>query len=106
MKRKMMDLSIEVNAGEIHVVQANYPNEDCVIALHPDQVELVTRWLEEAKRASGNNQAASSRDTTALLSLVTDFLGNFDVVFGNDWEFTKLNLSEVTRVTYILPSST
>lgn len=99
----MMDLSVEVKGGEIHVVQANHPEEDSLVVLHPDQVEIVTKWLEEARGAS---KAEGPNDLAGLISAVSEFLSMFELVFDQDWEFSRMNLEDENRDLYIRPGAT
>jgi hypothetical protein len=50
MHRKMEELGVATTSeGFIDITQPAGHQEDSVIRVHPDQVELLTKWLEEAR---------------------------------------------------------
>jgi hypothetical protein len=49
-EREMTPVKVYVGAqGHVVICQPSYPDDDITIALHPHQVDLVMRWLQEAK---------------------------------------------------------
>lgn len=48
-EKEMQQLSVYVSdGGNICVAQKNGLEEDSVIAFHPDQAEILIRWIQEA----------------------------------------------------------
>jgi hypothetical protein len=50
MRKVMQQIEVSVNDdGEICIVQPGYGNDDAVVMISPDQVDVLTQWLKEAK---------------------------------------------------------
>jgi len=50
MEKQMLEVTVRtLDSGLIEINQGGDPPEDYSIHIHPDQVETLIRWLQEAK---------------------------------------------------------
>jgi hypothetical protein len=50
MEKQMLDVTVRtLNSGLIEISQGD-PHEEYSIHIHPDQVETIMKWLQEAKK--------------------------------------------------------
>ncbi len=50
MQKEMTQLKVSLtDAGLVCLEQDQYPDEPLLIQIHPDQVDLVCQWMQEAK---------------------------------------------------------
>lgn len=59
MEKKLFDLSVSTTEldGYIIIMQTNASDNDDKIAIHPDQVDLLVKWLAEARDAINSQQS-------------------------------------------------
>ncbi len=51
MNKKMEEVAVSTNDGLIEIDQpSNQNNNDYPIIIHPDQVDLLVKWLQEAQK--------------------------------------------------------
>lgn len=49
MHRAMHPVEVSVENGLIYITQESHGTYDQVVCLHPDQVDILIRWLQEAR---------------------------------------------------------
>ena len=49
MHRTMHPVEVSVENGLIYITQESHGTYDQVVCLHPDQVDILIRWLQEAR---------------------------------------------------------
>jgi|GEM_PF-4931467 hypothetical protein len=50
MEKRMTQVKVYISDDNyICIEQDNFGNDDSIIAIHPEQVELLVKWLNEAK---------------------------------------------------------